>query len=151
MGMPFVAGRDFDDRDRDGAPCVAIINDAFARRYFAGVASPLGRHLTKVGPRPAEQKVLCQIVGMIRDDRWQSLHDAVRPCYAYALLQSDTRRVTLMAETAGNPGPLTAAVRQTIRTIDPRMPVADARTLDAYFSVSLYPFRLFAIVIAACA
>jgi predicted permease len=150
LGVPFVMGRDFDERDRDGAPCVAIINEVFARRYFAGVSSPLGRHLAKVERTPAERKVLCQIVGVIRDDRWQSLQDEVRPFFAYALLQSDTRRVTLMAETAGNPAALTASVRQIIRTLDPRMPVADVQTLDAYFSVSLYPFRLLAIVIAAC-
>ena len=150
LGVPFIAGRDFGERDRDGAPCVAIINEAFARRYFAGVASPLGRHLTKVERRRAEEKVLCQIVGVIRDDRWQSLENDVRPFFAHALLQSDVRRMTLMVETAGAPAALTASVRQVIRTLDPRMPVADVQTLDAYFSVSLYPFRLLAIVIAAC-
>ena len=36
LAVPIVAGRDFTARDREGAPCVAIVNEAFALRYFAG-------------------------------------------------------------------------------------------------------------------
>jgi predicted permease len=150
LGVPFVAGRDFDDRDRDGAPCVAIINEVFARRYFPGITSPLGRHLTKFGETRAAPRTLCQIVGVVRDDSWQSLNSEVRPFYAFAFLQSDERRMTLLVDVSGNVAGLTTAVRETVRALDPRVPVADVQTLDAYFSVSLYPFRLLAVVVGAC-
>jgi hypothetical protein len=39
MKVPVVQGRDFDERDREGAPCVAVINEAFGEKYFpAGCA-----------------------------------------------------------------------------------------------------------------
>src|SRR6185436_15987766 len=47
MNIPIVQGRDFDERDRAGAPCVAVVNEVFSRRYFAD-GRALGRHLSKV-------------------------------------------------------------------------------------------------------
>jgi hypothetical protein len=46
MRVPIVQGRDFEERDRDGAPCVAIVNEAFGQKYFRG-ANALGKHLLK--------------------------------------------------------------------------------------------------------
>jgi len=149
MRVPVAQGRDFDERDRDGAPCVAIVNEVFTRRYLAGAASPLGRRLAKRdGGSSAKQ--MCEIVGVIRDDAWQSLQKEVRPYFALALLQSDRRRMTVLVSTSGDPGSLISPVRQTIRALDPKMPVTDVQTLDQYFDVTLYPFRLVGVVIGAC-
>jgi putative ABC transport system permease protein len=128
--MPFVQGRDFDSRDRDGAPCVAIVNEVFARRYLAG--SALGKHLAKYeGAR--DQRQNCAIVGVISDNGW-----------------SRNLRMTLMVHAEAAPASLTPAVRRTIRELDPRMPVNDVQTLDQYFSVGLFPFRLLGVVIGGC-
>src|SRR5215213_5796170 len=48
MRVPFVQGRDFEERDREGAPCVAVVNEAFGEKYFRG-ANSLGKHLLKRG------------------------------------------------------------------------------------------------------
>lgn len=145
--MPFVQGRDFDSRDRDGAPCVAIVNEVFAQRYLGG--SALGKHLAKYdGSR--EQRQNCAIVGVIRDKGWQALEKEVRPFFAMPVLQSNYRRMTLMVHTDAAPSSLTPAVRRTIRELDARMPANDVQTLDQYFSVGLFPFRLLGIVIGGC-
>ena len=149
MRVPVVQGRDFDARDRDGAPCVAIINEAFAQRYFAGAASPLGRHLGKyVGSR--QQRQSCEIVGVVRDNAFQSLQREIRPFFAMPLLQSDARRVTMMVHTAGAPATFIPGVRSAIRALDPDMPLADVQTLTASFGVALYPFRVLGFVVGAC-
>jgi len=148
MKVPFVQGRDFDERDRDGAPCVAIVNEAFTARYFAGM-SPLGKHLTKYTQR-AKEKQMCQIVGVIHDNAWQSLNEKVQPFYAMAFQQSDQNRMTLMVTAATDAKSLAAPVRQVIRDLDRTIPVADVQTLQDHFSIVLYPFRLVGAMMAAC-
>jgi predicted permease len=147
MQVPFVSGRDFSQRDRDGAPCVAIINEAFAQRYLPGAPAALGRHLASF---ESGQRQMCEIVGVVRDDDWQSLNKEVRPFFALPLLQSDQRRMTLMIHAAGDPAALVPSARQAIRRLDPDMPVTDVQTLGQYFGVALYPFRLLGIVMAGC-
>ena len=149
MRVPFVQGRDFDTRDRDGAPCVAIVNEVFVRRYLAGTASPLGKRLAKRDSDQPERQ-WCEIVGVIRDDAWQSLQKEVRPFFTLALHQSNRRRMTALISTAGDPRSLTSSVRQGIRSLDPKIPVADVQTLGEHFDVTLYPFRLAGLVVGGC-
>lgn len=148
MNVPFVEGRDFDERDRDGAPCVTIVNEAFTERYFGG-ASPLGKHLTKYG-RSRNEKQSCEVVGVIRDNAWQSLNEKVRPFYATAFQQSDITRMTLLVHASTDARSLVTPVRHIIRDLDRTIPVADVQTLHDYFSVALYPFRLVGGMMAAC-
>ena len=150
MRVPFVQGRDFEERDRAGAPCVAVVNEAFGERYFRGTNS-LGKHLFKHGGVRNAPKVPCEIVGVIRDDAWQSLEKQVHPFYALALQQSERKQFTLVVSSAGSdPASLIGAVRNTIRELDPKIPVADVQTLGDYFSLGLYPFRMLAVVMGGC-
>ncbi|HEX5889842.1 MAG TPA: ABC transporter permease [Pyrinomonadaceae bacterium] len=147
MQVPFVQGRDFDERDRDGAPCVAIVNEAFTTTYFGG-ASPLGKHLSRYTGRE-NQKEQCEIVGVIRDNAWHVVHEP-RPFFAMALQQSSTKRAMLMVNASVDAGSLTTPVRQVIRDLDRTIPVADVQTLPEFFSFMLYPFRMLGAVMAAC-
>jgi macrolide transport system ATP-binding/permease protein len=150
MKVPFTQGRDFDERDREGAPCVAIINEAFVKRYFAGMAAPLGKHLTKYeSGRGAAQKTACEIVGVIRDNEWHTLSKEAPPVYALAIQQSNAGRATLMAGATGDPKSLVPAVRNIIRELDQNV-AADVQTLGDYFGIFLYPFRISAVVVGAC-
>ena len=149
MNVPIVRGRDFDERDRDGAPCVTVINETFAKRYFSDSESALGRKLIRY-EGPKHQKVLCEVVGVIRDNDWQSLEREVHPFYAMAINQSDHRRMTLMVRTGGDPRGLMQPVRNIIRELDPNIPVADVQTLGEYFNIGLYPFRMLAVVMGGC-
>jgi predicted permease len=150
MRVPFVQGRDFEERDREGAPCVAVVNEAFGERYFRG-SNSLGKHLMKYGGTPTAPRVPCEVVGVIHDDAWQSLEKQVHPFYALALQQSERKQFTVVVGSAsGDPGSLIGAVRNTIRELDPKIPLADVQTLGDYFSVGLYPFRMLAVVMGGC-
>jgi putative ABC transport system permease protein len=145
--VPVVQGRDFDERDRDGAPCVAIVNETFSQRYFGG-ASPLGKHLAKDTGR-STQKEWCEIVGVIRDNEWQVTHE-LRPFFATAAQQSERSRMTLVVSATTDAKGLVVPVRQVIRDLDRTIPVADVQTLQDFFGLFLYPFRLVGAVMAAC-
>ena len=149
MKVPIVQGRDIDERDREGAPCVALINEAFVRRYFSGGAA-LGKHLTKFEVAREIKKVSCEVVGVYRDNAWQSLQHDVRPFFVFALLQTGRKSAMMMVNTEGDPRALVAAVRNTIRELDPNIPVADVQTLNEFYSFGLYPFRIFGVVMGAC-
>ena len=150
MRIPFMQGRDIEERDREGAPCVAVVNEAFGEKYFRG-ANALGRHLMKYGRGRNAPKEPCEIVGVIRDDAWQSLEKQVHPFYALALQQSERKQFTLLVSSTGsNPRALIAAVRNAIRELDPKIPLADVQTLSDYFSVGLYPFRMLGVVMGGC-
>ena len=149
MKVPFVQGRDFDERDQDGATCVAIVNEVFAQRYFGGASQSLGKHLTREVGRNNEKQV-CEVVGVIRDNNWHALRKETPPFFALAVMQSDFRRMYLLVNAANDPQGLVPSVRRTILDLDPKMPVSDVQTIGETFSVTLYPFRLLAAVMAAC-
>ncbi|HET6972817.1 MAG TPA: FtsX-like permease family protein, partial [Pyrinomonadaceae bacterium] len=149
MKVPFMQGRDFEERDREGAPCVALVNEAFGEKYFRGSGS-LGKHLMKYGGAENAPRIPCEVVGVIRDNEWQSLEKQVHPFYALALQQSQRKQFMLVANAVGDPASLIGGVRNTIRELDPMIPVADVQTLGDYFSLGLFPFRILAVVMGGC-
>jgi predicted permease len=147
MKVPIVAGRDFDERDGESAPCVAIVNEAFGRRYLPDAASPLGKHLAKA--EEGRQKQWCTIVGVVRDDAWQSLQESPRPFYWLALQQSYRLRMMALVHTEGDASAQIAAVRRAVLAVDPKVPVSDIQTLRALFGTMTYPFQLLAMLMGA--
>ena len=73
MGTPLVNGRDFTDSDRAGAPLVAIVNDAFVRRYQLG-QQPIGRTV-RIGLSNGERRY--EIVGLVGDSVYTSPRDGM--------------------------------------------------------------------------
>jgi putative ABC transport system permease protein len=123
-----------------------VVNEAFGERYFRG-SNSLGKHLMKYGGAPNAPRIPCEIVGVIRDNEWQSLEKQVHPFYALALQQSQRKQFTLVvSSTGGDPASLIGGVRNAIRDLDPKIPLADVQTLNDYFSIGLYPFRMLAVV-----
>jgi putative ABC transport system permease protein len=147
MNIPIVEGRDFNERDRDGAACVAAVNESFVRRYFAD-GRGLGKHLTKLEYKQADQS--CEIVGVVRDDKFQSLQKQPVPWFAFTLQQTHARRMVMMVHTDGSPESMVPAVRRAIKSLDQDIPVADVVPLTDTFKPVLFLYQLFGAVIGAC-
>jgi putative ABC transport system permease protein len=84
MGIPLRGGRDFSDRDGVGSPPVAIVNEAFARRYLSG-QQPIGQTLridSDRGPR-------YEIVGVAADAVYTTPRDGMLPTMYVALAQRE--------------------------------------------------------------
>jgi putative ABC transport system permease protein len=79
-----LAGRDFDARDRTDAPSVAIVNEAFARRYVAG-ANPVGGALVQ-GSSATDRRSL-EIIGLVQDAAFASVREPVEPTIYRPLAQ----------------------------------------------------------------
>jgi predicted permease len=121
-GVQRLAGRDFDGRDRSGAPFVAVVNQAFARR-FLGDRSPIGRLLRPGGPSGAMPPRV--IVGLVEDTVYRSPRDAMEPIVYVPMAQGMDGDeawpfATLGVRSAGgSPSLLTRDVAAVIAGVDP--------------------------------
>ena len=79
VGMTLAAGRSFDNRDGADAPRVAVINQAMARRYFAG-SNPIGRTMTIPAGPPIWRRPI-EIVGIVRDSKYNNLREDAKPLF----------------------------------------------------------------------
>jgi predicted permease len=124
LGIPLVAGRDFSESDRPGAAPAVIVNEVAARRFWPG-QNPLGRRL-HVG----SSRELLEVVGVARGGKYVSLTERPRAFVYLPLLQRGAMfgtTVLLVRSTSG--AAMLGIVRELVRSLDPRLPVFDARTL----------------------
>ncbi|HEY3104229.1 MAG TPA: ABC transporter permease [Pyrinomonadaceae bacterium] len=77
LQIPLLVGRDFDARDRVGAPNAAIVNQAFARQLVNG-ANPVGRRFW-IEATPGASEKLYEIVGLVRDTKYGDLREEFGP------------------------------------------------------------------------
>jgi predicted permease len=85
METPLVAGREFNDRDTATAPYVAIVNESFARRHTNG-ANPVGGRFW-MEARPTAPQTLYEIVGLVKDTKYDSLSDTTGPIMFLCIMQ----------------------------------------------------------------
>ncbi|HEX8294362.1 MAG TPA: ABC transporter permease, partial [Pyrinomonadaceae bacterium] len=137
MGTPLVRGRDFTEADREGAPGVAVVNETLAAALWPG-EDPLGKRVSFEGAGGP----FLEVVGVARDGKYRSLGDRARPYIYRPVMQSYEPRMTLVVRTAADPRALAGAVREQLRALDPNLPVADVRTLEEQFDLSLLPARV---------
>jgi putative ABC transport system permease protein len=126
MGIPLLTGRDIDDRDRDGAPSIVVVNESFVAKMFPG-ETVLGRRVT------AQEKTYT-IVGVVGDARrgrplWDPPEpemyfsaNQLDPGWRYVIVRSDDDRARIES--------LIAAIRAVVRQIDPSLPLAELATLE---------------------
>jgi predicted permease len=129
MGTPLVQGRDFGPEDVPGSPATAIVNRTFAARYLAG-RDPLGVQFAAGYPNP-DPNNLFTIVGVADDIRQESVDREAQPAFYTSLTQAPIRRLTMVVATSAEDlAPLTAAIRDTVRKADPQMAVSFERVSD---------------------
>src|SRR6185436_12891201 len=125
LGTPMVAGREFDRRDTERSAKVAIVNESFAR-YFFGGASPLGRRVTSVN-------VTYEIVGVVRDAKYQALREGVLKTMYTVWTQREGDQPTiysyLIRVAGGDPMRLAPGMDRLVREADPALRV---RTSTSY-------------------
>jgi predicted permease len=142
LNVPVLLGRDFSDRDDKGTPQVALINERLAKRYFAG-RSPVGLHVG-MGGNPGT-KTDIEIVGVVKDTRYESMRDEVpyelyRPYRQMDFVQG----MTVYARAQGDPTAIFAGMRQTVNELDSNVPIYRMRTLEQQLDKSLMSERLLA-------
>ena len=140
MRIPLAHGRDFDERDQDGAPGVVIINETMAGRYWPG-GDALGRRIKLT-------KDWLEIVGIAKDVKNRSLSEAPQPFLYLPLLQDYRSNMILVARTPTEPQQVSKSVRAVVAALDPGIPIFDVKTLEEHVGVSLYLQRMAATLLS---
>ena len=142
LGIPLMEGRDFNARDDSKSEPAAIVNQAFARRFFASAPSAIGRRIR------ADGKIFT-VVGLAKDAKFASLTAPPKP-YLYVPYAQTYGKQFWMAFfirsdrlTASLLGP----IRREMAKTDPHAAVADVVPYADYAGASLYPQKVAAILL----
>jgi putative ABC transport system permease protein len=132
MGLPMVDGRAFRPSDDQKAPQVAIVNQAFAERYFPP-GNALGR---KIWMRGRNQPGI-EIVGEVANGRTDDLTQAASPEIYLPLWQASAFSKHLVVRTQADPRSIVVAVERELRAVDPTAAVENPKTLTQIRDESL--------------
>ncbi|CAN5676344.1 ABC transporter permease [soil metagenome] len=143
MGTPLSAGRTFGPEDKLGAPDTAVVNESLARKYFGG-ENPIGRTF-QIGSSPGQESPHFQIVGLVKDTKYQELREEFTPIAYFAAAQEKEPGpfLDLVARSHLPLASVTPTLTQAIREVAPNSTVA-YETVSTYVRDSLVTERLMA-------
>jgi predicted permease len=145
MGVALLGGREFTAADVSGAPRVAIVNEAFAKKFGLG-ANAVGKLM---GEGDSLNRV---IVGLVKDARYSGVKQEMRPVYYLPYMQDTTVgslwfyvRSTVPAKT------LMPEIRATLAGIDRTLPIEGMKTMPQQIRDNVYLDRMISMLSAAFA
>jgi putative ABC transport system permease protein len=144
LDIRLLKGRWFDERDRENAPWVTVVNETFARRFWPN-QDPIGKRVKQGWPEnPTPWR---EVIGVVADIKLEGVA-AETPMQAYLpLAQEPWRSLALVVRTSGDPEPMVVAVEAALHEIDKDLPVSNARTMDQVMSEEIGRQRLSMIVL----
>jgi len=125
LETPLLAGREFSERDTVTAPYVAIVNESFARQLLNG-ANPVGRRFW-MEARPTAPETLYEIVGQVKDTKYQRLKDATGPLIFLSIAQEQRFLPffgQLMIRSDLPQSEVTSAVKRVLNEVNPAITVS---------------------------
>jgi predicted permease len=138
VGVPILAGRDFTLDDGAGSGKVAVVNEAFARKFNLG-PNPVGRRMAT----GATNTLDIEIIGLARDAKYADAKEPVPPVFFTPYRQADTsRELTFYARTNGDPRSLLGAVPGLVKRLDPNLPVERLTTLSQQVQENVFVDRI---------
>jgi putative ABC transport system permease protein len=135
-------GRTFQQQDNANAPGVAVINEAFARRYWPG-QQPLGKRVQMgVARSGVNDAPYLTVIGVAQVGKYASLGEEATPFIYLNLAQNYGSSPTLIVRTQGNPLDSLPAVRGEVAALDKNLPLFDVKTMRQHLGLALLPARL---------
>jgi putative ABC transport system permease protein len=142
LGVDLVRGRFFDDHDDSTTPPVAVVSEAFAKRFFGGL-DPIGKRIAPGGrvqtggPAQAAGANWITIVGVVRDVRTSGVEFEPAATLYRSVWQVSNLALTLTIRSGADPAALGELVRREVRAVDPNEPVFAVKTMDTVIAAAL--------------
>ncbi|HEX6316978.1 MAG TPA: ABC transporter permease [Gemmatimonadaceae bacterium] len=151
MGGTLLAGREFNEADALGRPKVAIVNEAFARKFNLG-RTPVGKHMA-INARPgADSPLDVQIVGFIKDAKNSDVRDPAPPMF-YTPYRQDSLvgYMQMYVRGSADEAMLLRTVPSVLKRIDPNLPMEEFKTMEAQIRENVFLDRMISTLSAAFA
>lgn len=134
LGIPLIRGRLLDETDRTGAPLAVVIDETMAERYWPG-EDPIGKKI-RFGLSDGPWQTIVGIVGNARFDHLNQQHPTHYPAFEQTASWADfmTRTMTVLVRTQGEPSALAGPFRESVRALDPNLPISRLQTMEDIFS-----------------
>jgi predicted permease len=148
MGTTMLAGREFTDTDILGRPKVAIVNEAFARKFNLGNA-PVGKMMATGG---REQPLDMEIVGFVKDAKNSEVRDPVPPMF-YTPYRQDSLvgYMQFYVRGSADEAMLLRTVPSVVKRIDPNLPMEEFKTMESQVKENVFLDRMISTLSAAFA
>lgn len=147
MGIPLLAGREFEPSDAIGGAKVAIVNEAFARKFNLG-RDAVGKFMAQRGDGPLD----VQIVGLVKDAKYSEVKAEIPPQFFFPYRQDSTLgSLAFYVRTSQDPAPLLKALPMVVSRLDPDLPLENLKTLPQQISENVFLDRMIGMLAAAFA
>jgi putative ABC transport system permease protein len=133
MQIPFVEGRDFDDRDHAKAQRVVIINQKMAEMLWPGESAVSKRIL--IG---SDSREPLEVVGVVKTGKYRNLAEDPKPYFYYPMTQRRPASMALVMHTSVDPRGLVGAIRKEVQNIDRAVPISAVKTMDEHMTYALW-------------
>ncbi|HEY1677143.1 MAG TPA: ABC transporter permease [Candidatus Sulfotelmatobacter sp.] len=151
MGIPILAGRDFNESDTASATKVGILSESLARKAFPG-QNPIGKRvLAHFHPNEGKPGDLIEIVGVSGDTRYWSLKQGPVGMFyqPYRQVSDLDFGATFELRTRLRPEAIAPSLRGVVQSIDPDLPLQEIRTQQEQIDSSMQQERIIAALTAS--
>jgi predicted permease len=145
MALTILQGRNFRLDDSSDAPRVAIVNEQLAQHYWPN-QDPIGKRFRLVN----EDNAWVQVVGLAKTSKYIFIAEPPTEFVYLPYRQQKPQRMTMLAQSAGDPSALTGPLREIVRRLDVNLPISGVRTMEALYEMrAVRVFRVLITVVGA--
>jgi predicted permease len=147
LGVPLLAGREFRRADANGNPKVAIVNEAFAKKFNLG-RDAVGK---RMGQNDGNELDI-EIVGLVQNAKYSEVKQTIPPQFFIPYRQAERiGRITFYARTALDPEQFLSTIQPVVAALDPNLPIEDLRTMPQQIRENVFVERIMSTLSAAFA
>ncbi len=147
LGVPLMSGREFTPADVQDSPKVAIVNEAFTKKFKLG-RDAVGKHMAQGDKGPLD----IEIVGVVQNAKYSEVKQEIPPLVFRPYRQSErVGSLSFYARTSGDPAQLVRSVPAVVARLDPNLPVEDLKTMPQQVRENIFLDRMISTLSAAFA
>ncbi len=147
LGVPLMSGREFTDSDVEKSPKVAIVNEAFTKKFNLG-RDAVGKHMAQGDKGPLD----IEIVGVVQNAKYSEVKQEIPPLFFRPYRQSERiGSLNYYIRGSGDPAQLLRGVPGVIARLDPNLPVEDLKTMPQQVKENVFLDRMISTLSAAFA